>query len=610
MNSAQRRERNSKLCHSALSSCSEVDTLATGLLRLELDSEDPLTSLNLTACEQSLLSKAVEFNNYFVDHENDPLTLKAALQSVHRSEWIAAMQEEMESLDANETFDLTATMPAEMRPLSTKWVFRTKLNSDNSIRFKARLVVRGFLQKEGIDYDETYAPVATQTSFRLLMALSAKFGWPVRQLDVVTAFLNPKIDKEELWVAIPAGTFNVCKPFGSPVMRLKKALYGLKQSPRLWWETIDAALYSMSLVRGCYDTNLYYSSKVVILLYVDNTLIFDIGGTCSTSTNNDGKMNIATSIDATNIMATLMGLFKMKDLGLLKRFLGFDVFFRNDGIWISQRSYINTIAARYGIIESKAALSPVDEKIHLDQSDVTDHLLDDDSRQRYQSLIGAFLYASLGTRADISFAVSSLSRYCAHPMSSHLTAARRVLRYLYTTRDLHLHYTNSTTSGLRGMCNADWASNVRDRRSMSGYAFFFNDCLISWKAKRQTLVALSTAEAELIACSETCREATWLKNLLSEIIKGTAIGVSDNPIRISCDNQSALKIIGKGLVNPSGRNKHIELRHYHARDMQELGVVIFEYVNTADNLADILTKGLSVKRHQEMTGRMGLKLLS
>lgn len=567
------------------------------MLRLLLHSTDELKDLNISVDEYAMISKGVEQASQspgIVDP--DPLTLRDALSSHHKDEWIIAMREEMESLKLNDTFDLNDVAPTNTRALSTKWVFRQKLNADDTIRFKARLVVRGFLQREGIDFDQTYAPVATQTSFRLLLALSRKFGWTVRQLDVITAFLHPKVDKEDLWISLPSGTLRYCTTFDASTMRLKKALYGLRQSPRLWWATIDAAFVKMGLTRGQYDTNLYFSKSVIVLLYVDDTLIFDLSGSVK-------ELSSAASL----VINNLMSQFQMKDLGTLRRFLGFTVSFDEGQTCISQSGYITTIAARYGMQDSKVTLSPVDEKHQIDSGNVIDNLLDAEGKQRYQSLIGALLYPALGTRADISFAVSALSRHCASPMSSHMTAARRVLRYLVSTKDFQLKYTTAS-SGLNGMCDADWAANVKDRRSISGYAFFFGKCLIAWKAKRQTMVALSTAEAELIACSESSREATWLRNLLQEIIKHTSIELEDAPVLIHCDNQSALKVIAKGMVNPSGRNKHIDIRHYHARDMVEAGVVNFVYVKSEDNLADILTKGLGVNRHQVMTEKMGIGL--
>lgn len=261
-------------------------------------------------------------------------------------------------------------------------------------------------------------------------------------------------------------------------------------------------------------------------------------------------------------------------------------------------------------MDARTTLSPIDDKNKIDIAHCVDNALDDREKQIYQSIVGALLYAALGTRPDIAFAVSALSRHCAHPISSNLTAARRVLQYLYTTRSFKLLYSASDNSGalLNGFCNADWASSVIDRRSISGFVFRFGNSLITWKLKRQTMVALSTAEAELIACSEASREAMWLKRLLHELVSGTSIdlpGFSD-PINLFCNNQSALKSIAMGTTNPSSRNKHIDIKHYHARDMKEFGFITFSYVNTVDNLADVFTKGLPVKRHQELMKKMAL----
>lgn len=618
----KRRLINSAHAQEALSSGVDIEILNAGMLRLFLRQDDDLADLKLSPSEFGLVASSVEFHNplgilsTLADKPampSNPLTVKDALRGEHKMDWIAAMREELISLQDNNTFD-DIEPPQDVKSLSTKWVFRTKLNADDSIRFKARLVVRGFLQKEGIDFDETYAPVATQTSFRLLVALAAKLGWRVQQLDVITAFLHPLIDKENLWVSIPQSTFELCqfKDIKQSVFRLRKALYGLRQSPRLWWATMDGVLLKLGLTRGQYDTNLYFSKAVIVLLYVDDTLIFDIAGS-HLAMEYPGTPFL--SEDAKALIASLMVNFKMKDLGPLKRFLGFDIERSDDGMTVCQESYINTIAARFEVTSTRPVVSPVAERSRIDITNCVDAELGADDKRTYQSLIGALLYAALGTRPDISYAVSALSRHCANPLSSHLTAARRAMRYLYTTRHLRLWYPGKSDGNselnpmqiINGFCDSDWASNTVDRRSISGFIFLLGKSPICWKSKRQCIIALSTAEAELIACSEASREAMWLKLLITEIATLTSLGFGvRGPIKICCDNQSALKVIVKGTANPSARNKHIDIRHYHAREMQEQGIIKFEYVNTVDNLADVFTKGLSTVKHTQMCAMLGM----
>ena len=216
------------------------------------------------------------------------------------------MEKELESIDRNETWTLV-DRPSHKKVIGTKWIFRTKLKADGTLdKYKARLVVQGFRQKHGIDYEETFAPTARLTSFRLLLALAAHHGWPIHQMDVKSAFLNGYLE-EEVYVEQPPGF-----PSGNPrdkVFRLQKALYGLKQVPQSWFHRMDEFLQTHGYHSTPYDPNLYVRSTPegvsYILLYVDDLLI----------TGSD-------SAAIAEIKAKLSATFEMTDLGLLSYFLG------------------------------------------------------------------------------------------------------------------------------------------------------------------------------------------------------------------------------------------------------------------------------------------------
>lgn len=575
-----------------------MEALIEGLHCLRFDEEASLKHLGLSSPETLCLLASVE-----AEKAETPTSFKAAVESGESDFWKEAMQQEVESLLENGTFDLqTSHNTSRSRPLSAKWVFTRKLNADDTTRYKARLVVRGCAQEEGVNFGATYAPVATQTTFRLLLALASIQGWPIQQLDVVTAFLHPKVDCDDIWVRIPEGIRKILKWPHAAILRLEKALYGLRQSPRLWWQKIDEALRAMGLVRGENDTNVYFGKRIIVLLYVDDILIFDMTPKC----------NDATILGPKQITEKLTSLFKMKDLGPLRRFLGYEVTQYETGIKLSQQKYAETIVERYKAESSAPTFAPADDKLRIDHGYRVDQRLDEVETQRYQSIVGAMLYAALGTRPDIAFTVSALSRHCANPTKSHFTAARHLLRYINTTQDLSLVYPSKAPIEIRGFCDADWGSSEIDRRSIGGYAFYLGNSLISWKAKRQTLRALSSVEAELMACSEATREATWLKSMLAEVMSymGTSTGFTDPPILIGCDNQGTLKLITKGVMNASSRTKHIELRHWHAREQQERGIVKFFYVNTKVNVADVLTKELHALRHGELIRMLNMRTIT
>jgi hypothetical protein len=230
----------------------------------------------------------------------------------------------------------------------------------------------------------------------------------------------------------------------------------------------------------------------------------------------------------------------------------------------------------------------------------------------YQSMIGSLMYAALGTRPDIAFCVAVLSKYNANPLQMHLTAAKRALRYLKKTSKYELHYSSTVQqpdTSIVGFTDSDWAGSTGSRKSIGGYVFQMNKGSISWQAKSQTVVALSTLEAEYIACSDATREAIWLRRLRAEIDQLGDPTVSmpipiTTPTPINCDNQGALKLIATGVLK--AKTKHIDIKFHHARDEQEKGHVKFDYVASEDNIADLLTKALPAPRHQTLTSKIGL----
>jgi len=219
--------------------------------------------------------------------ESEPLTYKAALQSPQARQWKEARRHEWQALVENHTFDIvpgtignTIHKPmadiAVEEPIGCKWIYKKKVNPDGSTRYKARLVIKGYEQKEGIDYDETYVPVLKMATFRLVLALATQYGWNVDHMDVVTAFLNPKIDRDNIYREMPLGidwlTSTGSVSTGSALV-LRKDLYGLKQVPRLWYKDIDGYLQSIGFRQSAKDPNLYLQPGVLLVLYVDNLLM-------------------------------------------------------------------------------------------------------------------------------------------------------------------------------------------------------------------------------------------------------------------------------------------------------------------------------------------------
>jgi hypothetical protein len=459
--------------------------------------------------------------------EEEPTFFEEAIQ---RKEWADAMTKEYQSIMKNEVWEIVPR-PKSKDVVSSRWLFKIKHDADGSIeKYKARFVTRGFSQKEGIDYEETFALVAKYTSIRTIIALAAKMKWKLHQMDVKTAFLNGVIE-EEVYIEQPQG-FEV-EDRKSHVCRLKKALYGLKQAPRAWYGRIESFLMSLGFTKSKAVSNLYFKvmndEPVILLLYVDDLFL-------------TGEENIITECKK-----RLASKFEMKDLGLMHYFLGLEVWQSPERIFLNQGKYIVKILKRLDMLECNSMNTPMEAKLKL-LVDTSSELID---ATLYRQIIGSLMYLT-NTRPDICFFVNTLSQFLVEPRHVHLVAAKHVMRYLKGTIDCGLSYDGDHNFTLSGYTDADWEGSVSDRKSTSGCCFSLGSTMISWQSRKQSIISLSTAEAEyIVACSASC-EAIWLRKLLTGLFD-----LEMEATTILCDNQSCIKMTENPVFHD--RSKHIEI---------------------------------------------------
>lgn len=506
----------------------------------------------------------------------EPRDLREARHDIMWEEWLQAMREEHESLVENNTWTLV-DRPDDRKVLSGKWVHKLKRGPDGKVvRYKARWVVRGFEQLEGLEYHDTFASVVKPMSYKALFALAAAHDLEIEQMDVKTAFLYGTIS-EEIYVEQPPemsdGTNRVC--------RLNRALYGLKQSPRVWYETLSNHLGKLGYRPIDSDLSVFQRGNTFIAVYVDDLLL--IGP-------NKG--------DIQRVKDALSSTFRMTDLGACKYYLGMTV--RRDRpnrtIHLGQRAYIENVLRDFDMWEVRPVATPMDQT-KLAAAD-EDYKCDPDHRIRYQSAVGSLMYAMLGTRPDLAFAVSVVSRYAANPTESHWKAVKRIFRYLKGTIDFELAYKGDLQK-LRGYSDADWAGDLDTRRSTSGYVFNVGSGAISWLSKRQATVALSSCEAEYQAETQATKEAIWLQGLLQHLT-----GEQPQATIIYCDNQGAIAL----AKNPQfhARTKHIDIQHHFVREKVAEGKVQLSYIPTDKQIADGLTKALPKDRFVQFRKALGL----
>jgi hypothetical protein len=514
---------------------------------------------------------------------SEPTTFQEAVSGPDQVHWRNAIRAELKSMRLRGVFR-AAKLPTGQRAIGTKWVFKIKRNADGSInKYKARLVAKGCKQKYGIDYTETFAPVVKYVTLRMVIALAKLLGWPVDQLDVVTAFLYGEM-KELVFILIPEG-MEVDPEFDC--LELLKSIYGLKQASRVWNETFDEYVRSIDFQVSKFDPCMYIKVVdghcVLLLVYVDDVIV------------------TGSSVDLiAEVKRQLKQRFEMTDSGACKFVLGIELIEHEDGgVTLCQRRYIDDILKRFGMEDCKAVSSPVDISTKLVQAENQAPAVD----VPYREAVGALMHLMCATRPDIAFAVGMVARFMEVPQDVHWTAVKRIFRYLQGTKSHGIRFKSSGDLDFKYFSDADWAGDVADRKSTSGYVFKLAGGPISWGSKKQSSVSLSTSEAEYIALSLAIQEGKWVHRLLCEIL--VAAGVEAPKLVIFEDNQSCTKMT-KNPVN-HGRAKHIDIKYHHIRDEVKSGEVEVEYCSTSTMLADLLTKGLPGPRHQELTHDLGIQ---
>lgn len=515
---------------------------------------------------------------YMAVSEVEPQTLNEALQSAQADEWRAAMKAEVDTLLHNETWTLEP-LPEGRRALSGKWVFKIKKDQQGRIiKHKARWVVRGFEQRDGVDLQETFATVVKATTFRVLFALVAINDWELHQMDVKGAFLYGDI-QEDVYVQQPEG-FDL----GQGVCHLRKALYGLKQSPRVWYHALKNSLESVGFrrIESDHSVFLWEEGQVIVVAYVDDLLI------------------AGPNLDAIKtVKDELRRSYEMNNLGECSTFLNIRVTRDRNRrrIKLDQEAFATAILKRFGLDQCKAARTPMDTGLNLVASK---EKATREETMEYQRMVGSLMYLMCETRPDIAFAVSTLSRYLDNPGAAHLAAAKRVFRYLQGTKAFGIRYEVSG-GRLLGYSDSDWAGSRDDRKSTSGHIFLFGGGPISWSSKRQSVVATSTTEAEYIAAALATKEAVWLQTLLRELGES---GSDIDHVRLRMDNTGAIAL----TKNPEfhQRTKHMDVRWHYIREQVDIGKIEIEYTQTSQMVADGFTKPLNATKFRTFVEQLGL----
>jgi Reverse transcriptase (RNA-dependent DNA polymerase) len=500
-----------------------------------------------------------------------PGTWKEAVNDpVFAADWEDAIDRELTALRANGTWEQVVP-PSDANLVSSKWVFDVKYAENGGVdRFKARLVARGFSQRQGIDYEDTFAPTMRMDSLRVLLAIVAIEDLECHQVDVNNAFTESKMN-ETIYMTPPEG---VKIPRGT-ALRVLKSLYGLKQAARDWYNCLSEALLKMGFQPTPADPCIFRNEYGVLVgIWVDDLVI---------------AARLLSQIDG--FKTNLAQYFKIKDLGETRRILGMRVVRDRPqkALYLDQEIYINKIMSELRMEEDshKPVKSPINGYDALTRSSEDEERTD---TRRYQRYIGSIMYAMINTRPDTAFTTAKLAQFMSDPATRHEAAAKHLLRYIRSTKDTRIRY-GPEDPNLVGYSDADYASDKADRKSIIGNVFMLAGGAVSWLSRKQRSVATSTTEAEYISMSTCAKQAIWLAQLLRDIGYAKYLGASQWTTNLRGDNQSSLALIRNPHIHD--RSKHIDIAYHHIRDLEKHRRINIEYVGTDEMIADGLTKPLT-----------------
>ena len=449
-----------------------------------------------------------------------PKTYQEAISGPQAKEWRAAMEEKVKSQLQRGTFRITRP-PYDERIIPGKWDFKIKENPDGTIaRYKARWVAKGYVQVQGRDYDDKFAPVVRSDTTRFLLAVAATRNWRMRQFDIKTAFLNSNMDRK-LFTQEPKGyeteEGNACL--------LNTALYGLVQSANLWFKEIKGTCLEYGLVQSKHDDALFFNPKteLYVTIYVDDIKVF---------------APTDAIIDQFSLFVSTK--YELTDIGDLKWYLGMEINCLQDGsIVLTQSKYIQDLLHRHGMEDCAKASTPISQ-VQLTKAP-ENYTCDKEQLKQYQSLLGELMHLMVQTKPDLAYSVSRLAQFMSNPTEQHWAALKRILRYLQGSKDLgncYKHAPGNLTMSV--WTDSSWGEDPDDSRSTNGYLVLMAGGPVAWKSTKQQSVALSSTEAEYMGQTMTATQTMWTRGLLKELqIKGT---IPKNATVIFADNQGAIKL--------------------------------------------------------------------
>lgn len=562
----------------------------------EADFEPGGVDLEASGCpggaEDEWFGKVVEFALVGED-AMEPSSVIEALEGPKSHEWTDAIEAELSQIEKVNTWELV-DLPPGANVIKCRYVFRHKRDANGNIsKYKARLVAKGFTQVHGVDYLETFAPVVKLPTLRALFAVGASKGAVIQQADVKNAYLNAML-RELLFMELPPEykrfrQLPLIKVKNRLVCRLFRALYGTKQGGHEWYQDLKGKFLLLGYTVCSADEAVFYkfsgNKYTIVAAATDDFTI------------------IAESVESAELIKRqLNSFYELVDLGDINWLLGISI--KRDleakTISLSQTAYIDQIVKRMGLQDAATVVTPLEPGVDLsyDSPALSPQILTPVEKSKYREAIGSLMYVALATRPDIAFPVSMLSKFMEKPHTTHWKAVQRVFKYLKGTRNFVL-ILGGDHIDLYGYSDADWASQM-DRHSISGFVFFVGIGAISWSAKKQPIVTLSSTESEYVALTHAAKDLIWLRKLLLELSF-----LSNGSTILFSDNQGAIRLTKDSTFH--ARTKHIDIRFHFIRETVASGQLTIPYCPTDEMIADIFTKPLGRTKLHKFRSLLGLE---
>ncbi|CAI5975570.1 unnamed protein product [Closterium sp. NIES-65] len=513
-----------------------------------------------------------------------PRSYVEAVEGPYSSQWQAAMDVEMASWKSTGTY-VDAVPPPGANIVSGMWIFRVKRPPGSPPVFKARYVAHGFSQRQGVDYFQTFSPTPNMATLRVLLHIAAQRDYELHSLDFSIAFSQGSLH-EEIWLRRPPG-FTGTFPPGTQ-WSLRRPVYGLRQAPHEWHDTLRTTLAALGFAPSTAGPSLFLRTNTsllpfYILVYVDD-LVFATADTAGLA----------------YVKSELQKRHTCTDLGELRIYLGLQIT-RDRArrtITLTKSHMVQQVLQRFGFTYSSPQATPLSTRHSLSALPSDESV---ESSGPYPELVGCLMYVMTCSQPDLAYPLSILARYVApgRHRPEHMAASKRVLRYLCSTSGMGLVLGGRSPVVLTGHADASWADDQATQRSSQGYAFSLGSGSLSWRATRSSSVLGSSCEAEIYAGAMATQELRWLTYLLTDLGE-----LPCSPPVLYVDNKAMLALCREQRLEH--RTKHIALRYFLARELQQRGQLRLAYVASEANTADVFTKALPPCDHQRFCTQLGL----